>query len=41
MVDVLDSDIVNEFEPQLRNYVHFWTNTVGKGRNALITLAMG
>ena len=27
---------VGEFELQSRYYVHFWTNTIGKGMNPLI-----
>ena len=34
---VLDSDLkVNELDLQLRYYVHFRTNTLGKGMNPLI-----
>ena len=33
--------VVSKFEPQLRYYVHFWTNTLGKGMNPLILPAMG
>ena len=33
--------IVGEFELQLRYYVHFRTNTHGKGMNPLILPAMG
>ena len=29
--------VVSEFEPQLLYYVHFWTNTVGKDKNPLIS----
>ena len=28
--------IVSEFEFQLHYYLHFWTNTLGKGMNSLI-----
>ena len=31
--------IVSEFELQSRYYVHFWTNTLGKGVYPLIILA--
>ena len=42
MVKVIDFEIVvNEFELQSHYYVHFWTNTLGKGMNPLILLAMG
>ena len=40
MVKALDYG-VNEFELQSRYYVHFWTNTLGKGMNPLILRAMG
>ena len=37
VADVLDYDIfVNEFELWSRYYVHFRTNTLGKGMNPLI-----
>ena len=29
--------VVNKFELQLRYYVHFWTNTLGKGMNFLFS----
>ena len=42
MVKVLDYVIiVKEFKLQLRYYVHFQTNTLGKGMNILTLLAMG
>ena len=42
MVNAMDCRIVvSEFELQSRNYVHFWTNTLGKGMNPLILPAMG
>ncbi len=31
---------VREFELELRNYIHFWTNSFGKGMNPLILPAM-
>ena len=31
----------SEFELQSCYYVHFWTNTLGKGKNLLISPAMG
>ena len=35
--NVLDSDmVVSKFEHKTRFYVHFWTNTPGKGMNTLI-----
>ena len=41
MVKALDCGIiVSMFELQLRYYVHFWTNTLGKGMNTLILPAM-
>ena len=33
--------VVREFVLQLRYYIHFWANTLGKGRSPLILLAMG
>ena len=37
MVNQLNCDIVvNEFELQSRNYVHFLTNTLGKGKDPFI-----
>ena len=33
--------LVSEFEFQLCHYVHFGTNTLGKGMNLLILPAMG
>ena len=42
MVEAMDCGIVvSEFELQSRYYVHFRTNTLGKGMNPLILLAMG
>ena len=42
MVKPLDCRIaVSEFGLQSRYYVHFWTNTLGKGMNLLILPAMG
>ena len=42
MVKALNSRIVvSEFELQSRYYVHFQTNTIGKGMNPLILPAMG
>ena len=42
MVKALDGGIVvSEFELQSRYYVHFRTNTLGKGMNPLILSAMG
>ena len=42
MVKLMDCKIVvSEFELQSRNYVHFRTNTLGKGMNPLILPAMG
>ena len=42
MLKVLDCGIVvSEFELQSRYYVHFQTNTLGKGMNPLILPAMG
>ena len=41
MVKVMDCGIVvSKFELQSRYYVHFWTNTLGKGINPLILPAM-
>ena len=38
MVKALDCRIVvSEFKLQSRYYVHFWTNTLGKGMNALLS----
>ena len=42
MVRAMDCGIVlSEFELQLRYYVHFRANTLGKGMNPLIFPAMG
>ena len=42
MTKVLDCGLeVNEFKLQLCYYIHFWTNTLGKGMNPLISPAMG
>ena len=42
MVKVLDCRIVlSEFEFQSPVYFQFWTNTLGKGMNLDIILAMG
>ena len=42
MVKVMDCKIiVSDFVLQLRYYVHFRTNTLGKGMNPLILPAMG
>ena len=42
MVKAMDCGIaVREFVLQWRYYVHFWTNTLGKGMNPLILPAMG
>ena len=42
MVKATDCGIVvSEFELQSRSYVHFRTNTFGKGMNPLILPAMG
>ena len=41
MVKALDCGIVvTEFEPQSRYYIHFRTNTLGKGMNHIILPAM-
>ena len=38
VANVLDSNIIkSEFELLSLYYVHFWTNTLGKGMNSLIT----
>ena len=42
MVNAIDSGIViSEFVLQLRYYVHFRANTLGKGMNPLILAAVG
>ena len=42
MAKDLDCNLeVNKFELQSRYYVHFRTNTLGKGMNPLILPAMG
>ena len=42
MVKAVDCGVVvSEFELQLLYYIHFWTNTLGKGMNPIILLAMG
>ena len=40
--DMLNNEfVVSEFELQLRYCVHFWTNSLRKGRNFLIPPAIG
>ena len=42
MANVLDSDVeTKEFELQSRYYVHLWANSIKKGRNPLISPAIG
>ena len=42
MTNELDCDtVVSEFELLSSYYVHFRTNTIGKGMNSLISLVMG
>ena len=42
MAKVLDCGFkLSEFKPQSQCYVHFQTNTLEKGMNSLISLAMG
>ena len=42
MVKVLECGIVlSKFEFQLHYYIHFWTNTFGKGMNPFILPVMG
>ena len=42
MVKVMDCGIIiSKFELQLRYYIHFRANTLGKGVNPLILPAMG
>ena len=42
MVKAMDCGVVvSEFKHQSRYYVHFRTNTLGKGMNPLILPAMG
>ena len=42
MVKAMDCEIVeSEFELRSRYYIYFRTNTLGKGMNPLILLAMG
>ena len=42
MVKALDrGNVVSEFELQSLYYIHFGTNTLGKGMNALILPVMG
>ena len=42
MVKVMDCGyVVSEFVLQSRYYIHFRANTLGKGMNLLILLAMG
>ena len=36
VANVLDCDVVSEFELQSCDYIHFRTNTLGKGMNSLI-----
>ena len=42
VANILDCDIgVSEFELESRNYVHFWTNTLGKGMNSIYCSSYG
>ena len=42
VANVLDFDtVVTKFKLQSCYYVHFWTNTLEKGKNCLISPAMG
>ena len=42
MADVLDCDIiVSEIKLQSHYYIHFQTNTLGKGMNSIINPSMG
>ena len=42
IVNVLDYDtVVSVLTLQSHYYIHFWTNTLGKGMNHLISPAMG
>ena len=42
MANVLDFDfVVSEFDRQSRYYIHFWTNTLGKGINSIIPRIYG
>ena len=42
MVKAMDNGIVvSEFELHKRSYIHFQTNTLGKGMNRVILPAMG
>ena len=42
MANVLDCSLeVSRFKFQLNNYIHFWTDTLGKGMNPFFLLAMG
>ena len=41
MVKVQDYSLdISEFKLQSCNYIHFWTNTLGKGMNFFISSAM-
>ena len=41
MVKAMDCGIIeSELKLQFRYYIHFWTNTLGKGMNPLILPAM-
>ena len=42
VVNMLECNIiVNKFKFQLCDYIHFWTNILGKGMNFLIPPAIG
>ena len=42
MTNVLDFSLeVSEFELQLLFYIHFWTDTFGKGMNIFILQVIG
>ena len=42
VTNVLDcNNVVGKFKPQLLYYIHFQTNSLGKGMNPFIVLAMG
>ena len=42
VANMLDYDIIiSKFELELCDYIHFQTNTLGKGMNSLTTLCYG
>ena len=40
LILIMSQDLVSELKLQFHQCVHFWTNTLGKGMNALILPVM-